>query len=82
MQALLLKNPLEEAANASDHEINAIRKTVMSEHAKNLFIEQRKRLPELTGKRPTEGEGLRFQSVRCLARRQKTDVRPPGDHTP
>ena len=40
MQALLLKNPLEEAANASDDEINATRKTVMSEHDKNLFIEQ------------------------------------------
>jgi hypothetical protein len=40
MQALLLKNPLEEAANASDREINATRKTVMSEHDKNLFIEQ------------------------------------------
>jgi hypothetical protein len=40
MQAPLLKNPLEEAANASDREINATRKTVMSEHDKNLFIEQ------------------------------------------
>jgi len=40
MQALLLKNPLEEAANASDIEINATRKTVMTEHDKNLFIEQ------------------------------------------
>jgi hypothetical protein len=29
MQALLLKNPLEEAANASDREINATRKTVV-----------------------------------------------------
>ena len=42
MQALLLKNPLEEAANASDIEINATRKTVMTEHDKNLFIEQHK----------------------------------------
>ena len=40
MQALLLKNPLEEAASASDREINATRKTVMSDHDKNLFIEQ------------------------------------------
>jgi hypothetical protein len=40
MQALLFKNPLEEAANASDREINATRKTVMGEHDKNLFIEQ------------------------------------------
>ena len=41
MQALLLKEPLEEAAKASDREINATRKTVMSEqHDKNLFIEQ------------------------------------------
>ena len=31
--------PLEEAAPASDREINATRKTVMSEHDKNLFIE-------------------------------------------
>ena len=36
----MLKNPLEEAANASDIEINATRKTVMTEHDKNLFIEQ------------------------------------------
>jgi hypothetical protein len=40
MHALVLKNPLEEAANASDRKINAVRKTVMSEHDKNLFIEQ------------------------------------------
>jgi hypothetical protein len=40
MQALLLKNPLEEAANASDREIIATRKTVMTDHNKNLFIEQ------------------------------------------
>jgi hypothetical protein len=42
MQALLLENPLGEAANASDREINATRKTVMREHEKNLFIEQHK----------------------------------------
>jgi len=40
MQGLLLKNTLEEAANAPDREINATRKTVLSEHDKNLFIEQ------------------------------------------
>jgi hypothetical protein len=40
MQALLLKNPREEAANTSDREINATRKTVMCQHDKNLFIER------------------------------------------
>jgi hypothetical protein len=41
MQALLLRNPLEEAANASDREINAQPGIpVTSEHDKNLFIEQ------------------------------------------
>ena len=42
MQALLLKHPIEEAASPSDREIDANRKTVMSDHDKNLFIEQHK----------------------------------------
>ena len=40
MQALLLQHPFEEAASASDREIDANQKHVMSDHDKNLFIEQ------------------------------------------
>ena len=42
MQALLLKHPIEEAEINSDREINANQKPVMSDHDKNLFIEQHK----------------------------------------
>ena len=40
MQALLLTHPIEEAGSPSDHEIDANQKAVMSDHDKNLFIEQ------------------------------------------
>jgi hypothetical protein len=40
MRALLLQHPLEEAASPSDREIDANQKHVMSDHDKNLFIEQ------------------------------------------
>ena len=40
MQALLLQHPFEEAANPSDREIDT--NDVMSDHDKNLFIEQHK----------------------------------------
>ena len=40
MQALLLKHPIEEAGSLSDREIDANQKHVMSDHDKNLFIEQ------------------------------------------
>jgi hypothetical protein len=40
MQALLLTHPIEEAARPSDREIDANQKPVMSDHDKNLFIEQ------------------------------------------
>jgi hypothetical protein len=42
MQALLLKHPIEEAGSPSDREIDANQKHVMSDHDKNLFIEQHK----------------------------------------
>ena len=42
MQALLLKHPIEEAGSPSDREIDANQKPVMSDHDKNLFIEQHK----------------------------------------
>jgi hypothetical protein len=42
MQALLLQHPLEEAASPSDREIDTNQKHVMSDHDKNLFIEQHK----------------------------------------
>jgi hypothetical protein len=40
MRALLLQHPLEEAASPSASEIDANQKHVMSDHDKNLFIEQ------------------------------------------
>jgi len=40
MQALLLKHQIEEAEIPSDREIDANQKPVMSDHDKNLFIEQ------------------------------------------
>ena len=40
MQALLLQHPIEEAGSPSDREIDA--NHVMSDHDKNLFIEQHK----------------------------------------
>jgi hypothetical protein len=40
MRALLLQHSLEEAASPSDREIDANQKHVMSDHDKNLFIEQ------------------------------------------
>ena len=42
MQALLLQHPIEEAGSPSDREIDANQKPVMSDHDKNLFIEQHK----------------------------------------
>ena len=42
MRALLLQHPFEEAASPSDREIDAKQKHVMSDHDKNLFIEQHK----------------------------------------
>jgi hypothetical protein len=42
MQALLLKHPIEEAGSPSDREIDANQKPVISDHDKNLFIEQHK----------------------------------------
>jgi hypothetical protein len=42
MQALLLWHPIEEAASPSDREIDTNQKHVMSDHDKNLFIEQHK----------------------------------------
>ena len=42
MRALLLQHPIEEAASPSDREIDANQKSVMSDHDKNLFIEQHK----------------------------------------
>jgi hypothetical protein len=42
MQALLLWHPIEEAASPSDREIDTNQKNVMSDHDKNLFIEQHK----------------------------------------
>src|ERR1700722_11237350 len=42
MQALLLKHPIEEAEINSNREIDANQKPVMSDHDKNLFIEQHK----------------------------------------
>jgi hypothetical protein len=44
MRALLLQRPLEEAASASDREIDANQKHVMSDHDKNLFVEQEQML--------------------------------------
>jgi hypothetical protein len=42
MQVLLLKHPIEETGSPSDREIDANQKPVMSDHDKNLFIEQHK----------------------------------------
>ena len=42
MGALLLQHPLDEAASRSDREIDANQKHFMSDHDKNLFIEQHK----------------------------------------
>ena len=42
MQALLLKHPIEETGSLSDREIDANQKPLMSDHDKNLFIEQHK----------------------------------------
>jgi len=42
MRALLLQHPFEEAARPSDREIDAKQKHFMSDHDKNLFIEQHK----------------------------------------
>ena len=42
MRALLLQHPFEEAASPSDREIDTKQKHVMSDHDKNLFIEQHK----------------------------------------
>ena len=42
MQALLLQHPIQEAGSPSDREIDANQKPVMSDHDKNLFIEQHK----------------------------------------
>jgi hypothetical protein len=42
MRALLLQHPFKEAASPSDREIDAKQKHVMSDHDKNLFIEQHK----------------------------------------
>jgi hypothetical protein len=41
-ETLLLQHPLEEAASPSTREINANQNHVMSDHDKNLFIEQHK----------------------------------------
>ena len=38
----MLTHPIEEAGSPSDHEIDANQKAVMSDHDKNLFIEQHK----------------------------------------
>ena len=42
MQAPLLRHPIEEAASPSDREIDSNQKHAMSDHGKNLFIEQHK----------------------------------------
>ena len=42
MEALLLRHPIEEAGSPSDREIDANQNPVMSDHDKNLFIEQHK----------------------------------------
>jgi hypothetical protein len=66
MRALLLQHPLKEAASPSAREIDANQKHVMSDHDKNLFIEQLYAILRGGVKEPVPSSRRRMRLLRRL----------------